>query len=65
MLDTSVSEQIEDDLAVLLEGLPREDLREQVRRIVLSADMGDGDDPGAAQLPHLEHLTINVTRVLR
>ena len=65
MLDTSVSGQIEDDLAMFLEGLPGEDLREQVRRIVLGANMGDGDNAGAAQLAHLKHLTVDVAGVLR
>ena len=50
---------------MLLEGLPREDLCEQVRRVVFGADVGDGDNAGAAQLTHLEHLTVDVARVLR
>ena len=65
MLDTGVSGQVQDDLAVLLEMLPREDLREQVRRVVIGADVGDGDDAGAAQLPYLEHLPVDMARVLR
>ena len=35
---------------MLLEGLPAEDLGEQIRRVLVGRDVLDRDDPGAAQL---------------
>ena len=43
----------------------REDLREQVRRIVVRRHVADDDLARAAHLPHLEELAIDVARVLR
>ena len=50
---------------MLLERLPREDLGEQVRRVVRSADVLHVDEAQPAQLPHLEELAVDVPRILR
>ena len=64
VLDAGVAGQVEDRLAVFLERLPGEDFGEEIGRIVLGADVRDGDEAGAAELAHLEHLAVNVPRVL-
>ena len=53
MLDAGVAREIQNSLAVLLEGLPRQDLREEVRGVVLGIDARDGDNASATQLAHL------------
>ena len=50
--------------AVLLERYARENLGEEVGRVVLGRDVGHGDEVRAAKLPHLEELTVDVTRML-
>ena len=49
---------------MLLEQLPREDLGEYVRRVVVSGHVSHADAPSAAQLAHLEQLPVDVPRVL-
>ena len=59
VLNAGVAGQvIQDRPAVLLEGLPGQDLREEIRGVMLGADMRDGDNAGAAQLAHLKHLIL-------
>ena len=50
---------------VLLKGLARQDLREEVRGVVVGRDVLDGHDPSASQLAHLVELAIDVARMLR
>ena len=50
---------------VLLKGLARQDLREEVRGVVVGRDVLDGHDPSASQLAHLVELAVDVPRVLR
>ena len=64
VLDTSVTWKVKDKLAMFLERLPREDLREQVSRIQLGRNELHVYNAGAAQLAHLEHLAVDVTRIL-
>ena len=60
-LNAGVSCGVHDELAVLLEWLPREYLGEQVSRVVLTWYVTNNDTACTAQLAHLEHLTIDVT----
>ncbi len=46
-----------------LEGLSREDLGEQIRRVSLARDMFNGNTPSAAKLAHLEELAVDVAGV--
>ena len=46
------------------EGLPGQDLSEKVREVVFSAYMRHSDNASAAQLAHLEHLAVDMSRVL-
>ena len=65
MLHAGVARQVQDELAVLLERLFREDLGEEVRRVGLARNVLQRDTPSATQLTHLEQLaicTIDVTR---
>ena len=55
---------VHDETTVLLERYARENLGEEVGRIILGRDIGHGDKVRAAKLPHLEELTIDVTRML-
>ena len=48
-------------LRCFLEGLSGQDLSEEVRRIELGAHVCHGDNSGAAQLAHLEHLAVDVS----
>ena len=63
MLNAGVTREVQDGLAVLLECLPVEDLGEQVGWVRHTGNMAHGDAAGAAQLAHLEHLTIDMPRV--
>ena len=47
------------------EGLTRQNLGEQIRRVGLARNMADHHLASAAKLAHLEELTIHVARVLR
>ena len=52
-------------LAVLLEGLPVQDLREEIGRVGIGRQVLDGHDAGPAHFAHLEELAIDVARMLR
>ena len=54
VLDTSVTWKVKDKLAMFLERLPREDLREEVRWIRFARNVLQLHAPSAAQLAHLE-----------
>ena len=45
---------------MLLERYARENLGEEVGRIILGRDIGHGDKVRAAKLPHLEELTVDL-----
>ena len=64
VLHARVARDVEGDLAVLLEWLSAEDLGEEFRRIFVGRHVVDGDFAGPTELPHLEELTIDVTRML-
>ena len=49
---------------MLLEELPSEHLGEDISRVGLASDVAHDDHTSAPQLTHLEHLAVNVTRVL-
>ena len=53
VLDTSVTWKVKDKLAMLLERLPREDLREEVRWIRFARNVLQLHAPSAAQLAHI------------
>ena len=65
VLDASVTRQVQDGLPVLLERLPAQNLREQVGGIRVARDVAHDHLARTTQLAHLEHLTVDVTRVLR
>ena len=56
-----VAREVEHKLAMLLERLLGQDLREEGGRVGLAWDMADGDAPSAAQLTQLEQLPIDVS----
>ena len=59
-----VRRPVHHEASVALEHLAREHLGEHVRRVGLRGDVLDHDGAGAAKLPHLEQLAVDVTRVL-
>ena len=63
VFDTGITWEIKDKLAMLLERLTGEDLREQICRISFARDMLQLHTPSAAQLAHLEQLPIDVAGV--
>jgi hypothetical protein len=65
VLDAGVAREVEYRLAMLLEWLPAKHFREQISRVGLAGDVAYNDATGPAQLAHLEHLPVDVTRVLR
>ena len=60
-----VAREIENDLPVLLKRLALEHFCEEVRGVLGGLKVLDRDHAGAAQLPHLVELALDVTRVLR
>ena len=65
VLGANVPRRIEDELAVLLERLPLQDLREQVRGILVGRDVLHLNDAGTPHLAQLEQLAVDVASVLR
>ena len=63
-LRANVAWGIENELAVLLEWLPRQNLGEEVSRVRVTRDMASSHHPSTPQLTHLEHLAIDVAGVL-
>ena len=63
IFDTGITWEIKDKLAMLLERLTGEDLREQICRIGLARDMLQLHTPSAAQLAHLEQLPVDMAGV--
>ena len=63
ILDTGVTWEIKDKLAMLLERLTGEDLGEQICRIGLARDMLQLHASSAAQLAHLKQLPVDMAGV--
>jgi hypothetical protein len=64
VLDAGVAREVEYRLAMFLEWLPAEHLCEQISRVGLTGDVAYDDATGPTQLAHLEHLPVDVPRVL-
>ena len=64
MLHAGVTWQIHNDFAVLLEELAAEDFGKEISRVRLARNVANANHSSTAELPHLEHLTIHVARVL-
>ena len=60
-LDGVLSREIKDSASMTLERLARQDLREQIRRIRICADVLHDDDACTAQFAHLKQLSIDMT----
>ena len=56
-----IAGRIEDGLTVLLEGLAREDLGEEISVVRVTWNVTNNSNTSATQLAHLEQLSIDVT----